>query len=315
MYKWMTRIKKYKETSDEFGTLFSIKSSYYRMTKKYNSYIQLCTSLLLSEYREAIDVIQNDKTQAESIRPIVWSFWWQGEDSLPDILQTCLASHKQYIQSQGIEYIFIDQNNIAEYLEIPSVIYNKLDSGIISFTHFSDYVRIALLEKYGGAWIDITLLLIDKLPKDIFDYEFYSLKTASEAHKPNVIGQMVTQCNWTGFMLCAHRAHSPLFNYLKEALESYWERHDKAVDYFLLNLLIKCAYDHNSYIKQIIDNIPYNNPHLYDLAPCINEPYKEEVMRKLSENTVFCKVTQKKPSQEFTQNTVTFYGYLKKLFR
>ena len=315
MNRFKARIKKMIEVSYEFGIPFSIRSGYYRLAKKYNRYIHLCTSLLLSENLEIIEKIHDNKKQNVGFHPVVWSFWWQGEDSLPDILQTCLASHKLYIQKQGIEYIFIDKNNIEKYLEIPRVIYDKLDRGIISFTHFSDYVRIALLEKYGGAWIDITLLLIDKLPEDIFDYEFYSLKTDSTYHKPNVIGQIVTQCKWTGFMLSSNKAHSPLFHYLKEALESYWEQHNKAVDYFLLNFLIKCAYDNNNYIRKVIDDIPYNNPHLYDLAPFINNPYEEERMKFLSHKTIFYKVTQKKPVQELIRDTDTFYGHFKKAYR
>ncbi len=309
------KIKKAVALWGEFGLLYSLASGFCRSSGHYDRYIDLACKELYRENKERIFGIKRAENPVFIEKPIVWSFWWQGKDSLPDILQTCLASHEKHIASCGYEYIFLDRDNIQDYLDIPDAVKRKLEQGIISFTHFSDYLRVALIEQYGGIWIDITLLMTSDLDSSMFDFDFYSFKTDVEPRDLKVIGQMVTGCRWAGFMLGANQEHSPLFVYLKCALEAYWSTHDRAIDYFLLNMLVRCAYDHNDYVKKIIDDIPFNNPHLYELAPVINEPWNQKNWNQISKDEIFFKVTQKKPVSEQTGTADTFYGHIKKMYR
>jgi hypothetical protein len=84
----------------------------------------------------------------------VFSYWHAGINSCPPIVKACIKSHKKYF---GTRYIFLDSENIADWVEVPEII-NKARS-VMSETHFSDVLRLLLLERYGGVWVDSTVLL------------------------------------------------------------------------------------------------------------------------------------------------------------
>lgn len=78
----------------------------------------------------------------------IWVFWWQGEENMPTIVKACYNSIKK---NRGLyKVILLDQKNFYNYVNIPTYILNKLESGKISITHFSDILRFNLLAKYGG---------------------------------------------------------------------------------------------------------------------------------------------------------------------
>ena len=51
---------------------------------------------------------------------------------------------------------------------------DKFINNIFSITHFSDIIRMALLSKYGGYWIDSTYLVTSPLTK--VNTSFFTLK-------------------------------------------------------------------------------------------------------------------------------------------
>ncbi len=87
----------------------------------------------------------------------VFSYWHAGINSCPPIVRACIESHKKYF---GTRYIFLDSDNIAEWVEVPEII-NKARSNM-SETHFSDVLRLLLLERHGGVWVDSTVLFTGK---------------------------------------------------------------------------------------------------------------------------------------------------------
>ena len=182
-------------------------------------------------------------------------------------------------------------------------------------THFSDYLRISLLEKYGGAWIDITLLLTEPLDITIFNHDFYSFNLCGTHHKPIYLGQEITQCKWAGFMLATQSSRNPLFTYMKNALDEYWTKYNYPIDYFMLNCLFKIAYDNSELIHSIIKKIPVNNENLYELQPILNDEFNETLMLNLKQNTQFFKVTQKQSLFKEIDGRKTFYGYIYDLYQ
>ena len=300
--------------SKEFGIGYGIKAGMYNLFNFDNKYISLVLNKLSYLYKDRIDSICINENKKINHKPIVWSFWWQGKDSLPPILKVCLASHEKYIKASGVDYIFIDQNNIEKYITIPEHIKKKLNDGVISFTHFSDYLRIALVEKYGGMWIDITLLLSREIDKSIFDYSFYSFHLDSRIKQPEGIGQKITECKWAGFMLGSCEANNPIFTYMKESLEIYWDKYNCDIDYFLLNFLFRLAYDNNEYVRKTMDDVPINNSYLYHLSPLMNEKWNENIWNIINKKETFYKLTQKIPVYEIQEGEKTFYGKIKDMY-
>ncbi|MBO7316194.1 MAG: hypothetical protein J6U44_03405, partial [Paludibacteraceae bacterium] len=101
----------------------------------------------------------------------VWVCWLQGIENAPYIVQKCVESIKKH--SLDYEVILLDKNNIKNYISLPSYIEEKHLKGIIPNAHYTDYIRVILLAKYGGIWIDSTFFLTDKLPDYIAESDLF----------------------------------------------------------------------------------------------------------------------------------------------
>lgn len=87
----------------------------------------------------------------------IWTMWWQGYKQAPAIVKCCIESMKRY--NEGVCITVIDASNYEEYISIPFYIEEKFRQGMISVTHLSDIIRMKLISKYGGLWIDAIEML------------------------------------------------------------------------------------------------------------------------------------------------------------
>ena len=102
---------------------------------------------------------------------------------------------------------------------------------------------------------------------------------------------------------------------MKKALETYWRKYNYPIDYFMLNILFKYAYDNSKLFHSIIEEIPVNNENLYELQPILNDEFNESLFLSLKEDTQFFKVTQKKSMTKNKNGKETFYGYIYELYQ
>ena len=86
----------------------------------------------------------------------VWFCWFQGIENAPLIVRICLDSLKRYLPDK--EIIIVDEGNRQQYVSFPDHIEKRWKKGQIPPTQFSDLLRLELLIKYGGTWIDSTVL-------------------------------------------------------------------------------------------------------------------------------------------------------------
>ena len=52
---------------------------------------------------------------------------------------------------------------------MPDYLNEKLKSGALPLAIYTDLMRVALLEHYGGTWMDATILLTDEIPQEILN--------------------------------------------------------------------------------------------------------------------------------------------------
>ena len=213
----------------------------------------------------------------------VWVLWLQGRDNAPDLIKICLKSHEKYIDNEFFEYHLITNENLCDFVTIPYVIDEKFKNGQISFTHFSDIIRVLLLNRYGGIWMDATLLLTEKIPRNILEYEFYTNRKETTVNNNN---RLVSKGRWTSYFLYC-KCNNPLISYMCNAFEHYWKNHNVLVDYWLVDYTINSAYKKSEIVKQQIDNVPYNNQYIVGLHKLRNEKYeKSKFDELLKENTI-----------------------------
>ena len=122
---------------------------------------QFCDLKKFEKYTKNI-IIDDTKTVYENPYPQkIWTLWLQGYENAPDIVKICISSMKKYANNYDV--VVLDENNLSKYITLPDFIMQKYKKGFISPIHFSDIVRLELLDRYGGTWIDSTVLCTGSL--------------------------------------------------------------------------------------------------------------------------------------------------------
>lgn len=152
---------------------------------------------------------------------IIWQYWEQGFENAPDIVKQCVASVEKY--KNGNKHIVLDKNNISEYISIPEYIIEMNKKGIIKSAHFSDYIRTALLAKYGGTWIDATVLLADNLPEYVTNADLFVFQ--------NELRNDLDGLNLANYFISA-KPQNEIIEKMKLILEMYWKENDFVNNYF-----------------------------------------------------------------------------------
>ncbi|MBR0035851.1 MAG: hypothetical protein IJP54_09260, partial [Synergistaceae bacterium] len=173
-------------------------------------------------------------SNAENL-PAVWSVWWQGEENAPELVKMCFASINRH--KGAYPFRIITRENFREYIDIPEHIIRKVQEGTISFTHFSDILRVYLLYHYGGLWLDATMLVTGDIPEEIFAHEFFSIKMG---YNPN--SYAVTMERWASFLQAAHKG-SMLCGFALDLHVEYWKEQIMPVDYILIDYIYARAYE------------------------------------------------------------------------
>ena len=229
----------------------------------------------------------------------VWVCWWQGEEKMPPLVKSCYASLQKY--AAGHPITLITQKNFREYTELPDYILEKLEQGKITLTHLSDILRMNLLRRYGGLWLDATILLTAPLPD--FNAPLFSIK-----RRPS--GQNVSRGRWAAYLWQMSRGNL-LAEFLDTIFLEYWGKENDLVAYFLIDYCIALAYENIPVIREMLDNIPRNNPQIYTLGKLLDKPYDALAFRKICADTYFHKLSWKKDFTHLGKNGgQTFYGFL-----
>lgn len=212
----------------------------------------------------------------------IWCCWWQGYDAAPPLVRLCLDSIR--LQAGECEVFLITRENYEDYVSIPPHIVEKYKQNRISTAHFCDVIRINLLSRYGGLWIDATVFVSKAIPRDIFTRDFYSVRDG----KPRC---NVSNGRWTTFLLASQG--SVLMDFLSRMYEVYWEKEDEVLDYFLFDYLIEFAHRNILAVRDEIDAVPLNNRRIHDLQPALMQRFDPQHIRELLEGGPFFKLTYK----------------------
>jgi len=114
----------------------------------------------------------------------IYFFWFQGMSDAPKIVNKCLESWIYYNKDWKI--VILDKANYIDYTDL---VYDEK----ISLTKFSDFLRLSILNKHGGLWVDSTCFcnkpLNEWLPEKCFIFEnlniSYTISTWFIYSEPN----------------------------------------------------------------------------------------------------------------------------------
>ena len=142
---------------------------------------------------------------------------------------------------------------------------------------FTDLIRLELLIKYGGSWIDSTVLCTGGhdpalLDADIFMYQYGKNKGLSN--------WFITSCT-----------NNPMLMVIRDVLHQYWTDYDVVLDYYIFHLIFGRLM---SEYPDMISRMPYA-----DSFPAIklvynwDKPFNQETWDKFTAKVHFHKLTYK----------------------
>ena len=224
----------------------------------------------------------------------IWTMWWQ--DDIPEIIQMCLDSILCFYP----QTVIITEKNLSQYLDVPPHIMDKLQRGIISFAHFSDYVRVSLLDVYGGTWIDASCLMLGQIPEFILKQPFFILQSPNKSDVSN-------------FFIHA-MPNNYLIRCIRVFLEEYWCTENRAIDYFFFQLFVSMVCARHLGCKTIWSGqIPYLNSNIKYLSYFLYRNADLDTWQYLMRNSFMYKVHHR--SQIAKDNPRSWYYFLLDLYR
>lgn len=206
----------------------------------------------------------------------IWILWMQGEDNMPPLIRACVKSIKENAGTHPVHVLNAD--NIENYVNIPTIINDKLKQKIITFTHFSDIVRMALLSKYGGYWIDSTIYMTQ--PLTTYNMPFYSIRQKVYSNR---FVECTNGSNWSAyFVACGEKNIYPQIIY--QFFIDYWQHNNCMIDYFLIDYAIAMLYRTDRSFHEIIHAMPYDVKNVNILRLNMNQNYSLDLWKELTQS-------------------------------
>lgn len=237
--------------------------------------------ILTKRYQYLIDKYKNItiSNQNKSSNKI-WIFWYQGLENAPLVIKKNILTIKHYCKDR--EIVILTKDNICEYYDMPNFIRNKINNNQITITYLSDILRMNLLKKYGGFWMDATMFLTDNPLKN---NDFYTIKFHTDEETS------ISKCLWViGFIGGQNQL---FYDFMVDFFNDYWSKEELVIDYFMTDYVIRIAYDNIKLIKDVFDKVDYNNKDLFKLQTIINNKYDDKVWKELVKNNQVHRLTYK----------------------
>jgi hypothetical protein len=216
---------------------------------------------------------------------IVYILWLQGFENAPFPVKHCLQSWIDYNPTWNI--VQLDENCLSKYINLDEVIPRLLQNPNVLKCHIADIVRLLLLEKYGGVWVDATTFCNRSLDEWLPEY----VKTGFFAFdKPRfpVITKKLFLSNW--FLYSEKRNHI-ITQWSKKMVELF-QNHElvnHSEEYFIFHRIFEDLYYEDIVFQKTWDNTPKYNangfgPHYLDEKGPFSEPcprMKYDIDRKI----------------------------------
>lgn len=260
-----------------------------RIAKVIDSYI--------SEYFSGGEKLYVPKMKVDlSGKKIIWQYWAQGfEGELPEVVKCCLESVDKY--KGEYEVIRLSDDTISQYVDIPDYIWEKRGHGF-SVTAFSNVLRLALLDTYGGVWLDSTVLLTGEIPDYLAENDYFMFqRDESEVNKKYWEGTYAYYFGWGKdykvrvlTSIVYSKAGSRFIDDYLNLLLYVWKVNEKYPFYFTFQILYNQLVSSGMTAPacEIVNDCP---PHY--LMQIINDPSSSVTVRETLDVSPMHKLTYK----------------------
>lgn len=155
------------------------------------------------------------RAKSQEIRDrTIWGYWWQGYDDMCDMFKLCTETWQRHNPEWDVR--ILDNETVYDYVS-PDALPNLFQE-MESYQLASDAVRLALLCRYGGVWMDVNVLLRCKLDDLCWSDIQSGRKTAAVFYHPHYGTDAFQHKDFTESWFLATKPGNPFFLRWQETL-------------------------------------------------------------------------------------------------
>ena len=263
----------------------------------------------LSKYEYILDTM-NIMPKSTEYEDKIWQCWFQGKDKMPEIVKKCTDSVSRYY---GDKVIFLEDNKLNDYIELPDYIIEKHNKGIIPNANFSDICRLFIIAKYGGTWIDSTIYLTDKIPEDILSADFFTFRSRYTDFLPfiNDLKDFKMYCNNFNTPISIESPYfisakpgNPIINGVLNLFLEYWKHENKLREYLMIDKFFIITVLHNKeYLNQFLNMPKYYLENVLLLHHVMFEKFDQSLYDNITRINCIHKLTHKNLHRNIYKNS------------
>lgn len=212
----------------------------------------------------------------------------------------CWSSWRRHLP--GYELRIVTMENFAQWTELPDWLVEKYRRGIIPPALFSDVMRLDLLVRHGGTWMDATVLCTG-FPTERRQQQWTQIE-ASELclfrYYRRGQKEPVDLSNW---FISARPGHAVLA-IVRDMLMDYWSRYDCTVDYYICHLFLGAVLQRFPLIAATMPRC--NSTYSILLGDALASDYDEAAWRELTDHVSLHKLNFRK-ADAAARNARSYY--------
>lgn len=230
----------------------------------------------------------------------VWIFWYQGWENAPQIVKDCRVTTERYLSGEKYNVHYLTKENYTSFVKFPEWIMEKVSSGDITLTEFSNLIREALLYEFGGIWMDATMFMQEPLDEKIMDFRYYTIK-----RPPDHPMFCISRHRWSTFFVTTNQCKTPFYREMLILNMEYWKREDGIFDYLILDYFMAVILRNHPDMAKEWEDIPGNNAESLFIENNLNNKYDPDKWSEITKENSLFKVTYKIP---LSDDPETYYN-------
>ena len=241
--------------------------AYAEIRKKVNQKLQARYADFLKARKDYYDRQSLEQVHSKK----VWTCWLQGFDAAPELVKVCQTSLKKYLVDR--EIIQLTEENYKSYVTLPDYIINRYDKGQIPPALFSDLLRLEVLIRYGGTWMDASVLCTgDGYPRELLDCDLFMFQALRKGDR-----RFYGTSNWFITACSGNR----LLMVLRDVLYEYWKDYSCTLNYYMFHDFF---YKIGAMYPQEIEAMPRRNRRIplmlmERMGDTYDQPWMEELLK------------------------------------
>jgi hypothetical protein len=208
-----------------------------------------------------------NSSYGNNFQKTIWIFWYDGWENAPEITKKCLSTWYNHNTEWSI--VELNKDNFSDFVNLNFLI-PELDKKNIPYDALSDIIRISLLKKYGGVWVDSTLYCNEPLDKWLPGYFINGFFAFAYPGPDRPLTSWFLAGNTDSYIV--NKWYIKTIDYWSDRLD----RHH----YFWFHYQFKDLYNEDSAFKIAWDKIQK----IYADGPHYFVPYPKKFSRRLTRN-------------------------------